>query len=193
MRLRGLLLCLLATPALGQDQLIPKELVDGLLASRGVRQPVMFIGELPREMAGRIYVPKGARVLGGMSMGSSGTAVMLTNARRETVIAELETELPKLGWKQFDPSMRASQNSEFRDAPLPPGTMRISVSGPQQFCGTNGGMSVNVEPWGCSDPRIPLTASDVNMCTAMPGSGSASSLSERPELAMRPTLINPPA
>src|SRR3954470_1219740 len=140
MRLRGLLLCLLASPVLAQDQLIPKELVDGLLASRGIRQSVMFIGELPREMVGRIYVPKGARILGGMSMGSSGTAVMLSNARRETIVAELETELPKIGWTQFDPSTRMNPFSEFRDASIPVGAVRMTATGPQQFCGASGGM-----------------------------------------------------
>jgi hypothetical protein len=190
MRRRGLLLCLLATPVLAQDQLIPKELVDGLLASRGIRQPVMFVGELPREMVGRIYVPKGARILGGMSIGSSGTAVLLSNARRETIVAELEAELPKLGWKQFDPSMRSVTFGEFRDAPLPPNQMRIAASGPQQFCGPNGGMTVNVEPSGFADTRITVTATDVNYCTQSNMIGTT--INERPELALRPKLLNPP-
>jgi hypothetical protein len=190
MRYRGLLLCLLASPALAQDQLIPKELVDGLLSSRGVRQPVMFVGELPREMVGRIYVPKGARVLGGMSMGSSGTAVLLSNSRREQIIAEFETELPKIGWKQFDPSMRMNLISEFRDAAMPPGVVRMASTGPQQFCGATGGMIINVEPAGFADTRITITASDVNPCTGMNPQASAA---QQAEYALRPKLINPPA
>ena len=190
MRVRGLLLCLLATPALGQDQLIPKELVDGLLSSRGIRQPMMFVGELPREMVGRIYVPKGARILGGMSTGSGGTAVLLSNARRETIVAELVTELPKLGWKSFDPASRANIYSEFHDAPAPPGVIRFADTGPQWFCGPSGGMAVNVESVGYADSRITITASDVSPCTsAMPPMTDA----QRAEYAMRPTLINPPA
>ena len=190
MRLRGLLLCLAAAPVLAQDQLIPKELVDGLLASRGIRQSVMFVGELPREMAGRIYVPKGARILGGMSMGSGGTAVMLSNARRETIVAELEAELPKIGWTQFDPTVRMSPFSEFRDAAVPAGVVRMSSTGPQQFCGPSGGMIIMVEPVGFADSRITITASDVNPCTGMSPQLSAA---QQAENAMRPKLINPPA
>jgi hypothetical protein len=190
MRFRGLLLCLLASPALAQDQLIPKELVDGLLASRGVRQPVMFVGELPREMVGRIYIPKGARVVGGMSIGSSGTAVLLSNARRETIVAELETELPKVGWTQFDPGTRMNPMSEFRDASIPSGVVRMVATGPQQFCGASGGMTINVEPAGFADTRITITASDVNPCTGMSQQFSAA---QQAEYALRPKLINPPA
>lgn len=180
----------MACPALAQDQLIPKELVDGLLAARGVRQSIMFVGELPREMVGRIYIPKGARVLGGMSMGSSGTAVLLTNARREQVVAELETELPKVGWTQFDPSIRMNPMSEFRDAAIPNGVVRMVATGPQQFCGASGGMTINVEPAGFSDTRITITASDVNPCTGMSGQIPAQQMAE---YALRPKLINPPA
>jgi hypothetical protein len=190
MRLRGLLLCLLASPALAQDQLIPKELVDGLLASRGIRQSIMFVGELPREMAGRVYIPKGARILGGMSMGSGGTAVLLSSARRETIVAEIETELPKLGWTQFDPSTRMNPMSEFRDASIPAGVVRMSASGPQQFCGPSGGMTINVEPAGFADSRITITANDVNPCTGMSQQISAT---QQAEYALRPKLINPAA
>ena len=190
MRLRGLLVCLLASPALAQDQLIPKELVDGLLASRGARQPVMYVGEVPREMANKIYVPKGARVLGGMSYGSGGTVIMLSNQSRESLAAELERELPKMGWTQFDPSLRMmNPYSEFRDAPIPAGTVRIQTSGPQQFCGPSGGMTVTLEQAGFADTRITVNATDVNMCANV--SGASIPPEVRREYAGRPTFVNP--
>ena len=193
MRLRAFVLSLCAAPLLAQGsagpELVPRELVDGLLATRGLRQPILFVGEIPREIAGRIYIPANARVVGGMSTGATSTVILLSNARREAIAADLEKELPKLGWKQYDPSARVSPYSEFRDAPLPASGMRVNPNGPQMFCGPNGGMTINLEPSGFADTRISITATDMNMCaqsTAMSMGGPG-----REDLAARPVFINP--
>jgi hypothetical protein len=190
-----LLLIGAATQATAQSaagtELVPRELVDGLLSRGSMAKPVIYVGEIPREMVGKIYVPKNARILGGMSTNSNGTAVILVPGPRESVAADLEKELPKLGWKQQDPSQRMmNPYSEFHDAPIPAGAMRINPVGAQTFCGPSGGMTITLDPSGFADTRMTITASDVSPCFSAANTATLPA-ALREQFAGRPTLFNP--
>jgi hypothetical protein len=177
----------LAQGAAAQD-LIPRELVEGLLAS-GPRRSTVYVGEIPPEMIGRIYIPTGARVLGGMSSGVAGTAILIANRPREAVAAELERELPKAGWTQFDRNSLAADGLEFRDPLLLNAAVKIRASGGyQNFCGKSGPMAINLEPVNFADTRISIVVNSLSPCN---GPVRPVSADQRAELAMRPTLVNP--
>src|SRR6059058_5842993 len=71
------------------DQTVPRELAEALLSGlAGRTPPVITVGALPAGLAGKLFVPSGARVLGGTTSslpqnvgpqpGTSSSAVIIT-------------------------------------------------------------------------------------------------------------------
>src|SRR5437763_211583 len=81
---------------------LPRDLVEALLRPGGGSLygggTDFFVGKLPPAIEPYLYVPRGARVLGGMTSITGLTAVLLVPPGAEDVTAVFQRELPKLGW-----------------------------------------------------------------------------------------------
>src|SRR5450759_331464 len=177
-----------------QDQPIPRDLVEGLLAVIGRTSPSIVVGELPSTLAGKLFIPPGARILGGMYTNAGATAILMSPDKPEALAEQFRRELPKLGWTWFEqPNPMSYASLGFKDAPgSPVGTG--STSGPQMYCGTGTTLTVKIDGQGLSESRITASAGGNNMCAVMQQQAvRISSMSDPFRTGRTPVLVNPPS
>ncbi len=162
--MRRLLFTTLATAALAasagaqsrapQPDSIPRELVEALLRPYVGTYPgtsQFVIGHVPAELERFIYVPRDARVLGGLVSQQSTSAIFLVRGAMDKVMGDMASELPKLGWNPppndptgrgwgFVPARNATMNGsgleychigqslQITPVPLPEGMLQITAS-----------------------------------------------------------------
>lgn len=90
-----------APKATGPDSL-PRELVEALLHASVSTYPgdgsAFVVGRIPPSLAPFLFVPKDARVLGGMSNSNNTVAVFTIGMSRDELRNAYSRELPRLGW-----------------------------------------------------------------------------------------------
>jgi hypothetical protein len=176
-----------------QDQPIPRDLVEGLLAGIGGRtSPSIVVGELPSTLVGKLFIPPGARILGGFYSNSSATAILMSPDKPEALAEQFRRELPKLGWTWFEqPNPMAFASVGFKD---PPGSAGGTgpTNGPLMYCGTGTTLTVKIDPQGLSESRITASAGGNNMCAMMQQQMARISSASNPFRTGSLVLVNPP-
>lgn len=112
MRMRSAVLALLVPSVLlsqreplRQPTSVPLDLAVALASSGGLgagTDPQILVGELPEWMATNIHIPSSALILGAASMGTTTLGFLQLPQGDDSPFGELETELPKKGWKKAD-------------------------------------------------------------------------------------------
>jgi hypothetical protein len=177
-----------------QDQPIPRDLAEALLAGQAGRQAQsIVVGELPPALVGKLFVPTGARILGG-TYGSSGSTAILTSADKpDALVEQFRREMPKLGWTWFEqPNAMAYASLGFKDAPG--GAVGTApTTGPQMYCGSGMTLTVRIDPQGILESRITASVNSNNMCAMMQQQAARmSSMNDPFRTGRTPLLVNPP-
>jgi hypothetical protein len=183
------------------DPAVPRELVEALLSNPAARSPMIVVGEIPAPMVGKIYIPAGARVLGGTVSGSGAMTALAVPGRPDAVEAEFARELVKLGWTPFaQPSGNSSMTWGFADAPGQ--SMRsISAVGPAgytpplMYCGSNSTLTMSIDPSGPAESRVKLTTTGSSVCATMEAQRveMIRMRAGEPVARMRPPVLTNPA
>lgn len=161
-----------------RDQPIPRDLVEALVSSMsqgGV--PTIVVGQLPQSMAGKVFVPASARILGGTYSNAGATAILLSSESADSLSAQLSRELPKLGWRPFSPPTQSSfMGWGFAD---PPGrssgalvattsaSMGQLMGNMTRYCGLGSTLNVQIQPSGLTDQRIRMSTGGSDICAIM--------------------------
>lgn len=191
---------LLASPALADAQRleeppVPRELVDALLGSTNSpmnipglttpSKPILTTGKLPPGIGERVYVPPGARILGGISTGSGSMSYYMTTWSRDSMLRAIIREMPKLGWKERPRQEEARPPWGFMD---PPASQDTTARG-QAWCASGSGLMIVVDP-GIGERKVTLIAGGVAdfICQQRENMGPAA----RATWSRYPTLFNPP-
>jgi len=175
-----------------QDQPISRDLVEALLAGPSGRvTPSIVVGELPPAILGKLYVPAGARILGGTSSGLSSVAILMSAEKPDALAEEFRREMPALGWTWFDqPNATTYATMGFKDAPggAPPAASRT-----QTYCGAGATLTVRIDPQGVLESRIFASVAGGNFGAMMQQQAVRVSGPTDPLRNGRtPVLINPP-
>ena len=159
---------------------LPVELVDVLLQPYGGSQThEYFIGRVPPVLDRFFYVPRNARVLGGMSSFSGVTVVLDLPPGSEDAATMYQREMPKLGWTP--PSPTAGRTWGFVPAP---GT---TMNGSLEFCHIGQSIQIRPFPNGSGGTRITATVQPFgSQC-----SDSRPNVMAVGEVPSLPTLANP--
>jgi hypothetical protein len=170
-----------------RDQPVPRELVEALLASPMGRAPSIVVGQLPPSMAGKLFIPPGARVLGGMYSNAFARTVFVSPERPESIAVAFRRELPKLGWTYFERPTAFSGNGGFRDAPS---TVALGTPAePIMYCAPGRGLMIQIESRTLTESLVSVMDTGNNMCAMMQDQSRGPRMYDRPRT---PTLINPP-
>lgn len=103
---------------------VPRELVQALLAGSGVSglsEPSIVVGQLPEEIPAGL-LPEGATVVGGLSLGWAGTAVLTLPQSPSRAVSGWRARLEQAGW-------RARQSQFLR---VPAGVSGFALCGPDR-------------------------------------------------------------
>jgi hypothetical protein len=162
------------------DQTVPRELAEDLLSGLGGRTPpVIIVGALPAGLAGKLFVPPGARVLGGTtnttpvspgqpSGNTSSTAVIVTTIPVDSIVSVYSREQVKLGWSVFDRSQVGTSGFGFRDATtVPGGGPGGALPSPLVMCGNGQTLLLMFDRTRTSETKVFASASSSNMCSMM--------------------------
>ncbi len=156
-----------------RDQPIPRDLVEALVSGMSLGAPIIVVGELPPALSGKVFIPSGARILGGTYSNAGATAVLVSSESSDSLSAQLRRELPKLGWTPFSPPTRSSfMTWGFAD---PPGRALASSSvsmgqmpgDMMMYCGLGSTLNIQIQPVGITDHRIRFTTGGSNICAIM--------------------------
>jgi hypothetical protein len=166
---------------------IPRDLVQALLqptmgASGGGVQ--FSVGHVPPDLAPFFYVPKGARILGGMTSSSGTTVVISVPGTYDQIRTMYQTEMPKLGWAAPAP-FGSMQRGGFVNA-----NPTVSLSGNGlEFC--HAGQTISIIPVsdGLGGMLVTGMVSSSGGRCSMAISRPAALPSSYIEL---PTMMNPP-
>lgn len=83
---------------------VPFDLAAALASAGGfATEPQILVGAMPEWIAGRLYVPPGARVLGSAFLGTTVVAVVSMPVTSDSVLPEFRRELTQRGWKAPPP------------------------------------------------------------------------------------------
>ncbi len=189
--LRSLILCVaIAAPLSAQRRApqpdsIPRALVEALLRPYFGSYPgstEFFVGKVPPELAPYLYVPKDARVIGGMASQQSTSTVLIVPSSMEQIVAEFGRELPKLGWTP--PSDDFGRAWGF----VPARTANMSGNG-LEFCHIGQSLQIVPVPLPEGGSQVTVTVQNYGgrcnaraLAAARPVQATPSSL---------PTLVNP--
>lgn len=167
-----------------QPDSLPRELVEALVrpAYFGYGAPTEFVvGKIPPALAPFLYVPKGARVLGGM-VGINGTAgVVVVQGNVESVSEEYRRELPKLGWTVPPPLGRTWG--------FVPANESNSTGNGLEFCHIGQSLQVIPAPAGNNTVQVTATVQNGGRCNSQ-----ITFVGGRPQPQtpiVLPTLVNP--
>jgi len=157
---------------LRQADNVPIELAMALVASGGFGgEPQILVGAMPEWIAGRVYVPPTARVLGAAFLGTAVVAVVQLPVASDTVLAEFKRELLKRGWTVPPPApvYAGAGFMPARPAPSIAPPTRLTLCGDQQLLTVSsarrGGVVTNVTlrvvgstgPGPCHLPQMPVS------------------------------------
>jgi hypothetical protein len=165
---------------------LPREFVEALLRTSMGFFPgngsKFVLGSVPAPLARYLFVPRNARVLGGIESPMTTVAVLSVPMSYDDVRITYQREQPKLGWEP-PPSFEAMRGWGFMPAP---GTM--SGGSGLEFCHIGQSLDISVNS----------AAGDTSVVTAtVRGYGGRCSMDVRaggrpPSAAQLPTLTNPP-
>jgi hypothetical protein len=162
---------------------LPVELVRALIQPYGPSsQQEFFVGQVPPALAPFLYVPKNARVLGGMSSVNATTAVLELPPGSEDVVTAYQREMPKLGWTV--PSGAVGRSWGF----VPAAGMNMNGNG-LEFCHIGQSAQLFPSPDGAGGTRLTITVNSFGgRCGA---TRNAFGTAQQPEMVRMPTLVNP--
>jgi hypothetical protein len=159
---------------------IPRELVEGLLMpfNMGFGNNTEFtVGDVPASLKPFLFVPKGARVIGGLSNGNSVYVVMTAASPAQEISADFRREQPKLGW-----TVPANANRSWGFVPAPGATFDNAGL---QFCHIN--QSLEVRPFGRPGAtQISVIVQNNGRC-----GGNTGAFAGQQVASILPTLENP--
>jgi hypothetical protein len=152
-----------------RDQPIPRELVEALLSGMmGRAAPSIVVGELPTPLVGKLFIPPRARVLGGTYSNASATAVLVSTDSPDSLAAQFQRELPKMGWTWLSRPIASMFSSRgFRDAPNPAAPAIPPVNAPITYCGSGATLTVKIDPQGFAENRIIVSSGGGNLCSML--------------------------
>ena len=187
----GILTAIIATatlhaqrPATPQPDSLPRELVEALVrpAFFGYGGGTEFVvGRIPPALAPFLYVPKGARILGGMTGINGTTGVVVAQGNVESISEEYRRELPKLGWTAPPPTGRSWG--------FIPANESNSTGNGLEFCHIGQSLQVIPVPVGNNTVQVTATVQNGGRCnnsvTFMGGRA------QPPGAVALPVLVNP--
>jgi hypothetical protein len=163
---------------------LPRELVQALVRPYSINRDMEFyVGELPPSLAPFFYVPRNARILGGMTSTSGVTAVLHLPPGSEDVATMYHRELPKLGWT---PPLHTSDPRGWGFVPAP----YAAANGGLEFCHIGQSLQLIPEPDGAGGTQLTALV-QMNAGGSCAASGARVEFVGRPPQAALPTLTNP--
>jgi hypothetical protein len=124
---------------------IPVELATSLIASGGIAgEPIIVVGSLPEWFTNRVTIPKGARVLGAATSGSTIVGVYSVGTTVEAAVAEMRTTSLAGGWTLPPPP--PVYGGGFRPATMAPQSQQIGPSSRATLCREDGTLIVSAAP-----------------------------------------------
>lgn len=161
---------------------LPTELVQALLQPYAVQpSQEFFVGQVPPALAPFLYVPKNARIVGGMSSGNATTAVLELPPGSEDVVSAYQREMPKLGWTV--PSGADGRSYGF----VPAAGMNMNGNG-LEFCHIGQSAQIIPAPNAARGTRLTIT---VNGYGGRCGGPRTVFSPQSAEIVRMPTLVNP--
>jgi len=119
----------LVTPA--SDSVVPRELFDAVLTMTGGMfggRSQVVVGELPRSLGQRFFLPAGSRILGGVQGGVISIGAVVVPIPVDSVGAVYGREMQRLGWTKTVQTTGPSSWG-FRQSPA-----RAAETNSLQFC-----------------------------------------------------------
>jgi hypothetical protein len=173
----------LVTPA--SDSVVPRELFDAVFAMTGGMfggQSQALVGELPRSVRQRFFLPAGSRILGGIQGGLISVGAVVVPIPVDSVGAVYSREMQRLGWtKNIQPPGPSAWG--FRQSPA-----KQAEANNLQFC--SGSQTLGMLPvtrGGSNSTRITFV---VVRQECGPVSESRAAFNENPYRNV-PILVNP--
>jgi len=191
-------------PSALKEQPLPRDLFEGLLAAFGRPQSTVVVGELPPQLKTQLFVPRGAKVVGGSYTTAQSYAVITLEARPESIAALYSREMAKGGWTLAPTATQAVGG--FANATSSVGPSTPVPGAPTVYCSNGSAITMRTDYQGLGVTRLlfstyptypqcqQLGRQAVSMGNGMPGtiiSQSSSMSSFRPHPL--PILINPAA
>jgi hypothetical protein len=171
----------------GPDSL-PRELVTALLRTSyggSASDAEFFVGKVPPAIEPYLYVPPGARILGGYSSFSGTTVAMaVQNMNFQDVAAMYAREQPKLGWSA-PPTAFDMRGWGFQP---PPGA---SMMGGLDFCHIGQSLQIMPSPDGANTYIVAQVQNFGGRCSAPNRSMTGGRAPAAPAAPAYPTVINP--
>jgi hypothetical protein len=180
---------LVNTEAIAQDnrglreRTVPLELVQALLSTPlSALPPNVAVGEIPPPMQGNVFVPTGARILGGTFTSADASVIIASSQPPMALEALLRSEHLKMGWKPL--AFPGASGGGFRDAS---GSGANSV-----LCRSGASLMVQVTLVRAGESRIRMNSGASGICSNAERI-SISNNSGDPFAGIQwPVLVNPP-
>jgi hypothetical protein len=173
----------LVTPA--SDSVVPRELFDAVLMMTGGMPGgpnQLVIGELPRSVGQRFFLPAGSRILGGVQGGAISIGAVVVPIPVDSVGAVYGREMQRLGWTKNiqTPGLPAWG---FRQSPA-----KVAEASNFQFC--SGSQMLAMSPAARGVPNSTRITFFVVRQECGPVSESRAAFTENPYRGA-PVLVNP--
>jgi hypothetical protein len=163
-----------------RERTVPLELVEAMLStSRSALPPSVAIGEVPPPMQGNVFVPPGARILGGTFSSSDASVIIESTQPPMALETLLRAEHAKMGWKPLN--FPGAGGGGFRDA---------SGSGANAvLCRSGASLMVQITQVRIGQSRIRMNSNADGICSTAERSSASSG---DPYAGVRwPVLENP--
>ena len=147
-------------------------------------RPRVIVAALPSSLAGRLFIPPGAMLLGGAESSAGGVAIIRSSLPKDSLAAMYKREQPRRGWSR-PPERRFAPTSGFAPAP----GSSDDPSDPLIFCAGATALFVGITPVdGMQEISAQATGLGRGLCDP-PRPEPVEHYSGRRNY---PTLINPP-
>jgi hypothetical protein len=171
---------------------IPVELATALIAAGGIGgEPIILVGSFPEWVTNRITIPKGARVLGAASAGSTLVGVYSVSEAIDAAVAELKTTSLSRGWTLPSPPS-VYGGGGFRPATMAPQAQQTGPTNRATLCRDDATLFISSAPARGGGTNVTVRF----ISRAGPMSYDTCHQPPRPEMpanrSLMPTLYDPP-